>query len=951
MTVSTPSSFLRRIGRRWPWLLALLVAAAAAGAWWQFHYVPQRVEQLYAQAVEEYGAGDYARATSTLEQAYALNSRVVRVNILLGWSHWRQGEAKQAEYYFARAHRLDPASEEAKKGLAFASLAIDKVTVALSLFEELGRKHPDDKEIQLALGEAYSRSGQNLSAARVYRAMLERDPEDQDAREAFLALYGYPDYRPDLPLTFSPTPPPAEAQVFFRTQGNYFQALDHGRWRTVYIVGVNLGPARPGEFPATGPRDFFTYREWLKQIAAMNANTVRVYTLLPPAFYQALRAYNEAAQAPLWLIQEVWVHDEAENLYDPARKREFEQDLVNVIDVLHGQADVGCRRGHYCGIYTADVSRYVLALAVGREMEPRVALITNRDNPARISYHGRYINLEQGNPTEVWFAEMCDRAVGYEVEKYNTQRPLTVVNWPPLDPIDHSTEATYEEELQIRKRLGEIVPEELPPVVNDADVVSLDVMKFKTGPEFVAGLFALYHVYQHWPDFLLHEPHYELAQDVEGPNRYLGYLQELKQAHAGFPLLIGEYGVATSLAAAHLHPQGWHNGGLTEEQQAELLVRFTKNIAATGCAGGVVFEWQDEWFKHVHDFFTADFERPWSRDPLWLNALDPEENFGLVGYAAAGTVPLLRGEPRDWQDAHLLYYLEAGEEVSSSPGAIQAVYAMSDLAYFYLRVDVATPPSFKWSEWDYWIALSTLSGQAGSQLLPDIQVRLESGANFLIQLPDPSSGRILVAENYNPNQPILVAGRPGETRISRKQGMKVELSAQAKFEEIMTEPNLPRYARDGRVFPPLNYSRSPLPYGTADRARAGFSSHALWHLDSQAGMIELRIPWGLLLVTDPSRLQAFGGTDEKWLPLSVPTKGISVAVFAIQEPGSGDKGTKTVVSSVPPIHESQLDRKPAVFTWEPWDRVPYRPYFKRSYFALQEAFAEMRRRPIGLAGR
>lgn len=951
MNNSKRPAFLHRLAAQWKWLVPLLLLATLAAAAWWFWYVPKRVEELYGQAVGEYRAGDYAGATRTLEQAYALNSRVVRVNILLGWSHWRQGEAKQAEFYFARAHRSDPVSEEAKLGLAFASLALDKVAVALPLFEELGRKHPDDKEIQLALGEAYSRSGQNLSAARAYQAMLERDPEDQDARAAFLALYGYPDYRPDLPLTFSPAPPPAEQQVFFRTQGDYFQSLDAGQWKTVYIVGVNLGPARPGEFPATGSREFLTYLGWLQQMAEMNANTVRLYTLLPPAFYQALRAYNDTASSPLWLVQEVWVHDEAENLYDPATKREFEQDLVNVIDVLHGQADVGCRRGHYCGIYTADVSRYVLALAVGREMEPRVVQLTNRENPAHTSYQGRYISLEQGNPTEAWFGEMCDLAVRYEVERYNSQRPLTVVNWPPLDPMAHPTEATYAEEIQIRQGLGEPVSDEIPPDVNDMDVVALDVMKFKTGPEFVAGLFALYHVYQHWPDFLLHEPRYELARDAEGSNRYLGYLQELKEAHADFPLLIGEYGVSTSLGVAHLHPQGWHNGGLTEKEQAELLVRFTKNIQATGYAGGIVFEWQDEWFKHVHDFFTADYERPWHRDPFWLNALDPEENFGIVGYQAAAPVPLLRGELADWQDAQLLYYLEAGEEGRASPGAIQAVYAMADFGYFYLRVDVEMTRGFKWREWNYWIALNTLSGQSGAQLLPDIQVRIESGANFLIQLPDPASGRILIAENYNPNQAILVAGRPGETRISRKQGMKVELRARAKFEEIMTEANLPRYARDGRVFPPLNYSRSPLPYGTADRARVGFSSHAVWHLDSQKGMIELRIPWGLLLVTDPSRLQAFGGTDVKWRPLSVPTEGISVAVFAIQEPGSEDQGPKTVSSSLPPIHEGKLVHEPAVFTWEPWSRVHYRPYFKKSYLALQEVFGEMLKRPISSAGR
>src|SRR5213078_4450172 len=96
---------------------------------------------------------------------------------------------------------------------------------------------------------------------------------------------------------------------YFRTHGELLQANVGGAWRDEYLVGVNLGPARPGEFPSTASRDFATYAEWLQQIAALHSNTVRIYTILPPAFYQALRAYNERATQPLWLIQEVWIGD------------------------------------------------------------------------------------------------------------------------------------------------------------------------------------------------------------------------------------------------------------------------------------------------------------------------------------------------------------------------------------------------------------------------------------------------------------------------------------------------------------------------------------------------------------------------------------------------------------------------------------------------------------------
>lgn len=914
-------------------LAALLVVAGLAGGVWWFRILPQRIERLYSQALQQYSDGNYRGAADTLESAPKWNPGMARVNTLLGWSYWRLGDAPRAEACFTRAYRSDASSDDAKLGLAFSSMALEHVSTALPLLQELTRIHPGDNELRTALAQAYSSVGQNVKAAQVYRQWLELDPDNQNAQRSLRQLYGYPEYRSDLEFTVSPRPRPAQLQMYFRTHGDYLQALTEGEWRNIYPVGVNIGPARPGEFPSTASRDFSTYQQWLQQIGDMHANTVRVYTILPPAFYQALRAYNESARTPLWLIQEVWIKDDAEDLYDAATEQGFRRELLTTIDAVHGEADVPYRHGHNYGVYTADVSRWVLALAVGREVEPRLVLNTNKNHASETYYNGRYVGLDNGSPSETWFARMCDTAAAYELDKYNAQRPLTVVNWPPLDPMTHATEANYLDEMRIRKNLGEVVPTEIPKEINDADAISLDVAKFHAEPAFSGGLFALYHVYQHWPDFLLHESIYAAANDSEGRNRYLGYLRELKKAYQNFPLLIGEYGVSTSTASAHVHPDGWNNGGLSEAQQAALLVRFTQNIRDTGCAGSIVFAWQDEWWKHVHDSFTADFEQPWDRNPLWLNRLDPEKQFGLLAYKPAKPVPLLRGDPADWVDAQQLY--SAGESPAAAAGRLRALYATSDFAYLYLRLDV-TPGPVDWKQTNYWIALSTLPGEAGSRQLPGIGVRLQQGANFLVQVAGSGSGKILIAQNYNPNQPFAVAGRPGTTRIWRKQGMTLALADSAPFEDIVIEANPVRYARDGTEFPAVNYDRSALPYGTADSSKPGFSSDAAWNAHSEQGMIELRIPWGLVLLNDPSELQVFGGTDQQWKPVFRTTPGISVAAFEI---GVGDD--KGVISSLPQLQNGHLADAAPVYTWKKWNSVETRPYFKQSYSALQRLFGQL----------
>ncbi len=903
----------------------------------------------YEDAVSAYNRGDFERAIRSLREALNAGPPSAGIFALLGWSYYKSGQYEPAERSFRQAFILDPLQEETKLGLAYASLANDHPTVALPLLKALVARKPGDAELQLALAEAHFKRGDNVTATKAYRDLVEHGVAAATAKERFLALYGYPEYSRDLPLEPTPVVRPSSLVLDFRARGNYLEAREGTGWVRVYPRGVNIGPARPGEFPSTPPLDPKTYLDWLKLIADMNANMVRAYTVLPPAFYQALKIHNERSPKKLWLLQEVWLteHPDKSDLYDGSWTEEFKQEIRDVIDVIHGQANIPYRRGHAAGIYTADVSPYVFAIGLGRELEPHVAVSTNEANPhrERVQYQGRFVSITDGNPTEVWFAEMADRAVQYESERYNSQRPITVVNWPPLDPMHHVTESNYADELRIRRERGEDVDDVLTYPVNDADAVSLDIRKFFSSADFRAGLFAAFHVYPYWPDFLLYDPVYPQTRDREGTNRYLGYLLDLKKNHPNMPLFIAEYGVPTSWGIAHVHPDGWGNGGFSEKGQAEVLARMTRNIRDAGAAGGLVFAWQDEWWKRVSDDFTRPFVQPGERARLWLNQLDPEEFFGILGYRSPAPIPLLRGEPKDWEKATKL--ISARSWGKSRPGALKTVYALSDAAFLYLRLDVAKgdgrEKTFDWQRSQYWIALNGLPGAAGSRMVPELDFAIDTGATFLIRLTGPESSRISISQNYNPQMWRSKSGVPGGWRLVRRAGMQVALEDFSPFEELIIEANPPRYGRDGSVFPPVFVSRSALPYGTADPSSGEYSSNlSAWHADEAGGMIEVRIPWGLLYFMDPSSRLVMAGMDDRAEPLSRESPGVSVVAMAVRVSSEGGESRRTLLDSLPAVAAGRVSAAAVpVYTWRKWDRVQYVPYLKASYFALQKAFGQL----------
>jgi len=581
-------------------------------------------------------------------------------------------------------------------------------------------------------------------------------------------------------------------QLLSRISGKSMQVQQSGVWKPFIIKGVNLGLALPNRWFTDMPRDAALYHRWFRQISAMNANSVRLYTLAPPEFYRALDDFNRSAGSPLYLLQEIWPDEEvpSHNYLDAAYDAAYKAEIRLTLDALHGAANIPERRGRAWGEYATDVSAWTLAYLVGRELEPLEIEATDRLNKDW-TYSGRYLSAPAGSPSEAWLARACDTLVEYEYATWKRQTPTAAVGWPVLDPITHSSEwnAAGDSKLEYNDR------------------AEFNIDHIEVGAANKAGFFGAFHIYPNYPDFMNNEKSYDAYTDKEGRLRYGGYLREFAQAQSRHPLLVAEFGLANGMATAHISPDGYDHGGIPEDAVAKGIARLMKAIVAENYIGGIVFEWMDEWAKKT--WTTEPFMIPYDAQVHWHNMIDPEQNYGIIAMEAREpSQPFARLD-----HAGLAGPLELKANVE------------------YLYLDFAFDAAgFLASGGRILIGLDTYDRQRGQfRYTRELDTLAPSGMEFLIDLIDGEAFLKAVPE-YN------IASYRFASR-SRKDGV---------FEFVRPIVNKTRVRRDGSTIAELRAERLQFHFGDFGRSDA--------NIVADATGLKLRLPWNALSVSDPLTL-------------------------------------------------------------------------------------------------
>lgn len=626
--------------------------------------------------------------------------------------------------------------------------------------------------------------------------------------------------------------------------------------------GVNLGSTIPGRNPGELAATRDDYQRWISQIGDLGARFIRNYTILPPSFYDSLLEYNTShADMPLYLIQGVYLPDESyvdsQDLFASGPTALFTQELHAASAAVSGDFIRPQTPGFASGKWTSDVSPWLAGWIIGAELDAIAIEASDRKNADQPEFLGVYfasasLGDEHTTATERWLAARMDELATAEAGRGRSM-PIAFSNWPTDDPLHHPSEPRISE-----------------------DIVSIDANHIVPTKRWPGGTFADYHAYPYYPDFL----RYEEALQVEGTrgtvDAYEAYLVALKNHHAqaGIPTMVGEFGVPSSIGQAHIGTNGRDEGGHTEEEAAQLDADMMRMMKRIGMAGALLFEWSDEWFKTAWNVAPRTAPVNGERRALWHDALNKEQWFGILA-----TDPV----PAGWRT------------IFEAPRGLLSVAVNSDPVFLTLKAKFSTAPQAE-------IKLGFDVVPGSGQLLPE--ETSGDAVNDVTVFIDPTlkTARALISHQLNP---IYLDGLD-PTDYSPPQSELWDLQQMSLNRSWPTVNGYP--AREAEF---LNVGE--LIEGNWNPKSENYNSLATWNISGKT--LNIRIPWSMLGMADPSSLNAVNIVDGK--AVAVPVTGID---------------------TVMKFKDSVIDT--GRITWEGWNSVKYVERMKSGVQTISSAWRE-----------
>lgn len=674
-----------------------------------------------------------------------------------------------------------------------------------------------------------------------------------------------------------------EPEVFVKTEGKGIFLRSEDTWSSIDIRGVNVGSGMPSGFATEYKITYEMYMRWFQLIQEMEANVIRVYTIQGENFYHALYDYNKDNPRPLYLIQGVWVDDYAMrshlDAYSDEMRGELQKDVRVVSDVIHGRKKIPYTEKYAYGTFKWDVSPYVLGYIIGVEWESDLVLYTDDKKAEITGYDGEYIcTSEEATPFECMLAEVGDELLRYETGKYREQRLVAFSNWPETDPLEH---ATWK-------------------INQSSNLAHLDVEHIIFKENVLSGTFASYHVYPYYPLFYEFEERYSQYIDEEGrSNPYRRYLMDLNEHHS-VPVVIAEFGIPSSRGIARYdEARGFDQGNTDEKQQGEELQELYKDIREAGCVGGIVFEWQDEWFKRTWNTWPGvDL----TRNVFWSDFQTNEQSFGLLTFdpGEEESICYVDDSIADWEQV---------EPLLSADGCSLSLQYDEKFLYFRIHDDAGVDGK------KYYIPLD-ITPNSGALCEEETGLSFQYPVDFLITIDGEENSAVTVQEYYD----MVYANFRRDIWNNEDAFLNQPQKDSTVFHTIYQYLRGPIEISEGVKTKPQIFDTGKLNPGNANPESEDFYSIADFYIQEKD--IEIRLPWLLLNFSDPSEMKIH---DDYYVYYGVENLKIDEIHVGLQTAGRKE------------LHDAGME----AFALKGWDEDPtWHERLKKSYAYIQEIYRE-----------
>jgi hypothetical protein len=309
------------------------------------------------------------------------------------------------------------------------------------------------------------------------------------------------------------------------------------------------------------------------------------------------------------------------------------------------------------------------------------------------------------------------------------------------------------------------------------------------------------------------------------------------------PLIITDTGIPSSRGISQIDlDDGYNRGGYDENEQGEKIVEVLRDINKAGCTGVIINSFQDNWAlsstSNTKEYTNID------GTAYWQDVQSSDESFGILEFIPLGrkneTVCTVDGLSDEWLNKKPIFQ---NENLS--------LFADSDTKYLYIALfsqsgfDMANDVY----DDDFIISLDTAPGMGGDVFsLPqknNAEITFPHKADFVFNIVDEENSYAAVHDRsnifkYRYSYYSYVSGREYE-----KPGVYDN-----SFDRIylMNRYNILLFEQ-GKIAPPIFYETGKLTFGNADPKSDEYNSLADFCIKDN--LLELRIPWLLINVSDP----------------------------------------------------------------------------------------------------